>query len=105
MVGASRTVSGGHARAFEHLRIRADGEQLVYTAIPSRQTETDFRSTAVSDSAFTVENLEHDFPQRISYRRATAESVTVRIEGPGPNGQRGFDLFFRRIECAPAPDQ
>lgn len=99
MVGASRTVVGDQARAFEHLRLRADGEDLVYTAIPSGQAETDFRSTAVSDSGFTVENPEHDFPQRISYRRTQADSLSVRVEGPGPNGPRGFDIVFRRVEC------
>lgn len=103
MVGASRTVAGDRARAFEHLRLRADGERLVYTAIPSGQTETDFRSTAVSDSAFTVENLEHDFPQRIIYRRTAPDALHVRVEGPGPSGPRGFDLVFRRVECVAEP--
>ena len=46
MVGASRTVADGRARAFEHLRLRAAGDTLVYTAIPSGQTETDFPSSA-----------------------------------------------------------
>jgi len=99
MVGASRTVVDDEARAFEHLRLRSDGDWLVYTAIPSGQTETDFRSTSVSDSGFTVENREHDFPQRIEYRRTTPDAMTVRVEGPGPNGPRGFDLTFRRVEC------
>lgn len=99
MVGASRTVADGRARAWEHLRLRAVGEQLVYTAIPSGQTETDFRSTVVSDSSFTVENLEHDFPQRITYRRTGPDAVTSRIEGPGPDGPRGFDISFQRVAC------
>lgn len=99
MVGASRTVANGRARGWEHLRLRADGEQLVYTAIPSGQTETDFRSTVVSDSSFTVENLEHDFPQRITYRRADPDAMTARIEGPGPDGPRGFDISFQRVAC------
>lgn len=99
MVGASRTVADGRARAWEHLRLRADGEQLVYTAIPSGQTETDFRSTVVRDSSFTVENLEHDFPQRIIYRRTDPDAMTARIEGPGPDGPRGFDISFQRVAC------
>ena len=104
MVGASRTVSNGQARSWEHLRIRADGDGLVYTAIPSGQTETDFRSTTVSDSAFVVENPQHDFPQRITYRRTGADAMTARVEGPGPNGMRGFDLPFRRIACEASAD-
>lgn len=99
MVGAGRTVAGGQARAFEHLRLRVDGDALVYTAIPSGQTETSFRSVAVSGDGFTVENLEHDFPQRIIYRRTGADAFNARVEGPGPNGPRGFDIAFVRVRC------
>ena len=100
MVGASRTVAGGQARGYEHLRIRTDGDHIVYTAIPSDQAETDFRSVAVGDSGFTVENLEHDFPQRITYRRTGPDGLMARVEGPGPNGTRGFDVAFQRVSCA-----
>lgn len=99
MVGGSRTVVGDRARAYEHLRLRADGEGVVYTAIPSGQAETDFRSTTVTDSGFTVENPAHDFPQRITYRRTGPDAMTARVEGPGPTGPRGFDIPFRRIPC------
>ncbi len=99
MVGASRTVADGRARGYEHLRIRVDGDQIVYTAIPSGQAEADFRSVEVSDSGFTVENLEHDFPQRIVYRRTTPDRLMVRVEGPGPDGTRGFDIVFQRMSC------
>ncbi len=99
MIGAGRTVVAGQARTFEHLRLRADGEALVYTAIPSGQRETDFRSTTVTPTGFTVENPAHDFPQRIVYTRTGDAAFTARVEGPGPNGPRGFDLAFRRVPC------
>jgi hypothetical protein len=99
MVGGSRTVANGRARAFEHLRLRAAGDTLVYTAIPSGQTETHFRSTIATADGFTVENLEHDFPQRIIYRRVGPDAMSARVEGPGPNGPRGFDMAFQRVAC------
>src|SRR5687768_12250818 len=37
MVGGSRTVIAGVAREFEHLRIAARGDTLVYSALPSGQ--------------------------------------------------------------------
>jgi hypothetical protein len=107
MLGASRTVIGGAAREFEHLRITAHGDTLVYTSIPSGQRETDFRSTTVSAREIVFENRTHDFPQVIRYRRAGADSLIARIEGPGrDNTTRGFDFPMRRAACAasaPAP--
>lgn len=99
MLGASRTVASGVTSEFEQLRLETRGDTLIYTALPSRQRETAFRSTQLSDSGFVVENPTHDFPQRISYRRRGADSLVARIEGPGPNGTRGIDFAMRRIAC------
>lgn len=99
MLGASRTVVGGAARQWEHLRLTSDGDELVYTAVPSGQQETAFRSVSLDDDGFVVENLEHDFPQRITYRRSGASSLSASVEGPGPEGPRGFQLNFSRTDC------
>jgi hypothetical protein len=102
MVGSGRTVVGDVARSFEHLRIHVDGAHLVYTAIPSGQRETAFRSTVVTDTLLVFENLAHDFPQRIRYHRRGADSVVARVEGPGQGGGgavRGFDIAMRRTAC------
>ncbi|MEZ4585333.1 MAG: DUF6265 family protein [Gemmatimonadales bacterium] len=101
MLGASRTVAGGRTRDYEHLRIEARGDTLVYTALPARQRETSFRSAALADSGFTVDNPTHDFPTRISYRRIGPDSLVARIEGPGPSGPRGIDFPMRRVACLP----
>ncbi len=105
MMGAGRTVVNGVTREFEQLRLHVRGDTLVYTAIPSRQRETDFPSTHASRDSLVFENLSHDFPQRVIYRRRGADSVVARAEGPGPNGTvRGFSIPMRRVECvAPAP--
>jgi len=101
MLGASRTVVGGTAREFEHLRIKAEGANLSYIALPSGQNETVFPAKQVSDTLIVFENLKHDFPQRIMYRRRGADSIVARIEGPGPNNStRGFDFPMRRANCA-----
>jgi WD40 repeat protein len=99
MLGASRTVSSGEVREFEQLRLGWQGDSLVYTAIPSGQKETQFRGGAPSDSAFTVANPAHDFPQRITYRRRGAEAMLARIEGPGTNGVRGIEFPMKRVAC------
>jgi hypothetical protein len=99
MMGASRTVTGGVVRESEQLRLRQEGDRLVYLALPSGQAEAAFTSTEVSDSGFTVANPTHDFPQRIIYRRRGADSLVARIEGPGPSGVRGIDFPMRRVAC------
>ena len=99
MLGASRTTVNGQVREFEQLRLAWQRDTLVYTAVPSGQKETSFRTTIVSDGGFTVENPAHDFPQRISYRKRGADSLVARIEG----GTRGIDFPMRRVACeAPA---
>jgi hypothetical protein len=100
MVGGSRTVQDGTVRELEHLRLRVHGDTLVYTAIPSGQRETDFRSTSVSTDALVFENPTHDFPRRITYRRASPDSVVATVAGPGPGGaMRSFDIAMARASC------
>ncbi|HEV8356864.1 MAG TPA: DUF6265 family protein [Gemmatimonadales bacterium] len=99
---AGRTVAGGVVREYEQLILKAEGGKLVYTASPSGQPTASFTSTAVTDSSFTVENPQHDFPQRIIYRRRGADSLIARIEGPGPSGPRGIDFPMRRVAGAGA---
>ena len=100
MIGAGRTVVAAQARAFEHLRIRGTAEGIVYTAIPSGQTETDFTSTSITTDGFVVENPDHDFPTRITYRRSGDDAFTARVEGPGDDGSMsGFESAFERIDC------
>jgi len=100
MIGGSRTVVNGAVREFEHLRIKSDGEKLTYIALPSGQNETLFPAKEVTDSSLVFENLSHDFPQRIIYRKRGVDSIVARIEGPGPNNStRGFDFPMRRAAC------
>lgn len=103
MVGGGRTVVDGVARSFEHLRIRVDGTRLLYVATPSGQRETTFPSAYLSDTLLVFENPEHDFPQRIAYRRVGADSVVARVEGPAPGGgTRGFSVPMARVGCTVA---
>ncbi len=100
MLGGSRTVlANGTVREFEHLRMRASGDTIVYTALPSGQNPTDFKGVA-GDGVLTFENPQHDFPTRIIYRRIGVDSASARVEGPGQGGaMRGFDVPMRKVGC------
>ena len=99
MLGASRTTVGTATSEFEQLKLKVEGDKLVYIASPSGQKETPFTSTTISDTLIVFENPAHDFPQKIFYRRRGADSLIARIEGPGPNGPRGSNFPMRRSDC------
>ena len=99
MLGASRTTVGTATSEFEQLRMKVEGEGIVYTSIPSGQREASFPSILVSDTALVFENTAHDFPQRIGYRRAGTDSVVAYIEGPRRSGPSRVQFPMRRVSC------
>lgn len=103
MLGAGRTTVGTATREYEQLRLKVDGDRLVYTALPSGQHEASFPSIVVSDTLLVFENTAHDFPQRITYRRQGADSIVAQTEGPGPNGTRRIQFAMRRVSCTGSP--
>ena len=53
----------------------------------------------MTDSAVTFENLAHDFPQRVMYRRVGGDSLVARVEGTRAGRTRGVDFAYRRAAC------
>jgi hypothetical protein len=99
MLGASRTVHGDSLVDFEQVRLLERDGHLIYAAEPAGQPPAEFESTAVSDTAVVFENLAHDFPQRIIYRRRGADSLVARIEGTRGGQLRGRDFPYRKAAC------
>jgi uncharacterized protein DUF6265 len=99
MLGAGRTVDGDSLVEFEQVRMFERGGRLVYAAAPSGQMPAEFESILVSDSAVTFENLAHDFPQRVIYRRRGADAVLARVEGERGGRARGVDFAYHRAAC------
>ena len=100
MLGMGRTVKSGKAVAFEfmQLRVNADGK-LVFIALPSGQKEATFVATSVGVYSVTFENPQHDFPQKVSYRREPDGRLVGRIEGNRGGTLRGVDFPMRRVSC------
>jgi uncharacterized protein DUF6265 len=99
MLGMSRTVRGDSLLEFEHLQILERSGRLVYHAEPSGQPPADFVASTVSDTLVVFENPEHDFPQRIIYRRRGTDTLVARIEGPRNGQTRGIDFPYMRVSC------
>lgn len=79
MPGISRTIEGGKGRV-EYMRIDEKGGQIAFTAIVGRQPPTTFVAKSRTADEVVFENPEHDFPQRITYRRC-GQQLCAAIEG------------------------
>lgn len=104
LVGAGRAVRGERTTSVELTVIRMAGDTLVFHAFPVGQPPALFPAESVGDSAVVFANPQHDFPQRISYRRVGPDSAVARIEGTSPDGTRGFDFHYARVACPSGSD-
>jgi hypothetical protein len=101
MLGMSRTVRDGKLLEYESVTIREDAGVLVYDARPSGQPPASFRAKDVSNDAVVFENLQHDFPQRVGYRRNGPDQITAWVEGTSNGKPRRTEFPYRRARCGP----
>ena len=80
MLGLHRDVTAGRPAFFEYLRIEQRESAVVYIASPRGTGAAEFTLVSGGPAEVVFENLEHDFPQRIIYRRQ-GNRLTARIEG------------------------
>lgn len=101
MLGMSRAVTTEEDKLveFEAVRIEEKDGRLVYTAKPYNQPEGSFHSIQITDELVLFENKEHDFPQRIGYRRVGADSLLAWIEGTVQGKSRKVEYPYRRSAC------
>ena len=98
MLGMSHTVANGKTREFEFLRIVQEENAIFFVAQPSGQKEARFRLMTVVDYEARFENPDHDFPQRIIYRR-DGDALFARIEGASKGKERAVDFMLQRVPC------
>lgn len=97
MVGMSRSVHGGRAVFFEHLRIERRGDAIVYVAAPKGRAPVEFvfdpEQSGTRCAVFT--NPEHDFPKRITYRLAADGALGARIDDGTDDGRHQSFRWLR----------
>jgi hypothetical protein len=81
-LAVSRTVRGGRTVTYEYLRIEQRADGIYYVAQPKNRLPADFKLVSLAGGEAAFENRNHDFPQRIVYRRNDDGTLTARIEGP-----------------------
>ena len=94
LFGVSRTIVGGKTVAFEFLRIEARADGIFYVAQPNGRPPTDFKLIKLEGQSVVFENLAHDFPQRIIYRKNADETLDARVEGERNGQLSGQDFHF-----------
>ena len=99
MLGMSRTIRDGKAVAHEFMQIRLQSNALVFIALPSSQSEATFTAVRNAEREIVFENLKHDFPQRIIYRRTGPDALSARVEGLREGKLRGIDYSFKKAAC------
>ena len=85
-IGMSRTVSGGRQVSFEFMRIAKLEGVVTLLAQPNGDPPVKFARTDGGEDWIRFENKEHDYPQRIEYRKA-GDGLHAEIGGPGAEGK------------------
>lgn len=100
MIGVSRTVRGDSLAEYELVILRQRDSTLEYEAHPARQPVATFTARTASGSGVVFENPMHDFPQRVGYRRVSADSLVAYIEGTMQGRARRIEFPYVRTVCA-----
>ncbi|RQO31482.1 hypothetical protein DBR32_05850 [Taibaiella sp. KBW10] len=93
--GKSYLLEGKDTLIFESLKLVQEQRSLVY--IPTVKGHNNdlpvrFTLTKISDTDLVFENAQHDFPQRITYKKIAADTLVAEISGI-QNGQQVKETF------------
>ena len=69
---------------FESIKLVQTAEQLTYIATVIGQNNDEpvaFKLTSDADNTFTFENLAHDYPQKITYKKVSDTNLIASISG------------------------
>ncbi len=86
---------------FETIRLVEEQDEMFYIPIVKNQNDglpIRFASKSISESQLVFENMQHDFPQFISYIKITSDSLVAEISGK-KNGQARKQTFpMKRVK-------
>jgi len=100
MINTGRTVRADTLFEYEQVVLREKDGRLAYEAHPSGQPSATFLSSEVTDSTVVFENPQHDFPQRVGYRRAGADSLIGWIDSTLGGKARKVEFPMHRAACS-----
>ena len=107
LIGVSQTVAEGRTQDYEYLRLELRADGVYYVTTPPGQKEGVFRLAEQTidrtdnrnDAVFVFVNTAQDFPQKITYRRASEGWLYAAVEGKIGGADRLVTYPMRRIAC------
>lgn len=102
MLGMGRTVDGQALGDYELTLIKEEGGRLLYEAHPRAQPAATFTARVATTDSVVFEAAEHDFPQRVGYRRIGTDSVLAWVEGTLSGESRRIEFPYARVSCPSA---
>ena len=99
MMGSGRTTRAGKLVEHEFVLLAEREGRLAYEAHPSGQPAATFMSKELDGQSALFEDPAHDFPQRVGYRRESADRLLAWIEGTVAGKSRRVEFPYQRIEC------
>lgn len=90
--GVSVRLSGADTVALERITLLLKEQNLYYIAdVPVNPEPVSFKVTEISNTGFVCENPQHDFPQKIVYRK-TGSTLKASLSGGG----KPIDFIFEK---------
>lgn len=101
LAGKSYIIKERDTIVFENIRIVQEKEGLYY--IPTVKNQNDglpvrFAAKTIAETHMVFENLQHDFPQTISYRKISSDSLVAEISGTKGGQQRKQAFMMSRMK-------
>ena len=97
MLATSRYLRNGRTTGFEFSRIHADSGTVTLRPYPGGEASDSFPMARSGPGLAVFENLAHDFPKRIIYRRVDPRTLAIRIEGD--QDAQAQEWTMARVPC------
>jgi len=98
MLGLGRTVRNNRTVSFEFMQFREQNGTLAFLPQPQGGAQVTFPLKQSTVAKFTFENLNHDYPQRVSYERKGGQ-LLASIEGTEKGKFSRQEFVMRKVRC------
>ncbi|MDG2370643.1 MAG: DUF6265 family protein [Flavobacteriales bacterium] len=98
LVGIGGVIVGLDTNIREKLLLKNVSTRLVYIARPENEAMISFSLKFSSNDSLVFENKAHDFPETITYKKITNDSMLIFLRGVSSEQKRELRLSFSRVE-------